>query len=248
MKKIKWLLSKWWFYVILLCISLCIPIIINEIYKIDQGYITLWEAKDVLSFYGSFLSFIGTVVLGLIAIYQNKKAHQLNEQMQKLQQAEFISMVTITKLEINKRSVSHPKYVNQNMPNIEILNLTEDNFSTKNCYHIDVEFKNNSNFPIVQIYVHPGSRKNVNCILAGMVRIIDNAIYIPEHGTQAVRFIVPSQVFEVYDKQELALSIDFINIFDYRTSATIHLPDLENRHRENKYTYRLVKFIDIKGC
>ena len=68
MKKIKWLLSKWWFYVILLCISLCIPIIINEIYKIDQGYITLWEAKDVLSFYGSFLSFIGTVVLGLIAI------------------------------------------------------------------------------------------------------------------------------------------------------------------------------------
>ncbi|HAN21641.1 MAG TPA: hypothetical protein DCP51_08230 [Clostridiales bacterium] len=53
------------------------PFLINELYKLGsetaKAYYTLWEAKDVLSFYGSFLSFLGTVVLGALAIWQNQK-------------------------------------------------------------------------------------------------------------------------------------------------------------------------------
>ena len=66
-------------------IVLLIPIVINESYKIGKGYITIWGASDVLSFYGSFISFIGTVILGLVAVWQNNKAHKLNVQLQKLQ-------------------------------------------------------------------------------------------------------------------------------------------------------------------
>lgn len=246
MDKLKWLLTKWWFYLIAFIISLVIPVVINEAYKVGKGYITLWNAADVLAFYGEYLSFVGTVVLGMVAIYQNKKAHQLNEQMQKLQQAQFVSMVSVKSLEINKRSAKYPNFMNQNMREIEILDLTAEGFQSTNCYHIDIEFANSSQFPIVQICAHAGTRKNVNCIVWGMVEVKESAIYIPEQGKQAIRFIVPSEVFEAENNYQLPLSIDFINIFDYRTVATIYLSDLENKTKRNEYTYRLAKFTDVR--
>lgn len=50
-----------------------VPIIINELYKKNSGYLTLWGAADVLSFYGAILS--GLIAVGsLIAtIYFTKK-------------------------------------------------------------------------------------------------------------------------------------------------------------------------------
>lgn len=50
-----------------------IPVIINELYKMNAGYLTLWGAPDVLSFYGAILS--GLIAVGsLIAtIYFTKK-------------------------------------------------------------------------------------------------------------------------------------------------------------------------------
>lgn len=82
-----------------------------------------WEAKDALAYYGSALGFIGTVVLGAITVYQTRKAHEQTEKantqtekanqlaeealaqtqranelaakMQKLEEARFLSMVSI---------------------------------------------------------------------------------------------------------------------------------------------------------
>lgn len=56
-----------------------IPLIINESYLPNKGYITLWGAPEVLSYYGAVLSFIGTVILGVVAVWQNKKANDLSE-------------------------------------------------------------------------------------------------------------------------------------------------------------------------
>ena len=103
MEWVKKLLSKWWFYLMILGITLLIPFIINEAYKYGKGYVTLWGAEDVLSFYGTYLSFWGTVILGVVAIYQNKTAHRLNQQMQKMQQAQFISMVSVEAVEVKKK-------------------------------------------------------------------------------------------------------------------------------------------------
>lgn len=69
-----------------LVVVLTIPILINELYKIglktDSGYVTLWEAKDVLVFYGSFLSFVGTVALGMLVLWQNQKFKKENDKVQ----------------------------------------------------------------------------------------------------------------------------------------------------------------------
>lgn len=60
--------QKWWVWLIALAIILAVPFAINESYKAGKGYQTLWEAKDVLSFYGSFLAFLGTIALGALAL------------------------------------------------------------------------------------------------------------------------------------------------------------------------------------
>lgn len=59
-----------WFAVIIVCIILiiAIPIIINESYKMNKGYITLWDASDVLSYYAVILSGIITIVALIVTI------------------------------------------------------------------------------------------------------------------------------------------------------------------------------------
>lgn len=245
----KFLKKRWHYllFLVLFIVSLAIPIGINEAYKAGGGYITLWGAPDVLAFYGAYISFIGTVVLGIIAVEQNKKAHKLNEQMQKLQQAQFVSMVSVKQLEIDKQSSKYPNYVNTNMRDIEILNCAGGSDKSDRCYHIDVEFANSSPYPIVQIDVQAGSRNNSNYLLWGMTNFTQKAIYIPEQGTRAIRFIIPSAMFEKMNSYKISLSLKFTNVFDYTTFATIYIDDLENKNKRNEYLFRLAKFTDVKG-
>lgn len=80
---------------IFICIALIvvlfgIPLLINILYKFDVGceiFRAEWSAGDALSYYGAILSFIGTVALGALAMYQNhiiriesdKQAHLLEQ-------------------------------------------------------------------------------------------------------------------------------------------------------------------------
>lgn len=50
-----------------------IPIAINEAYKLDKGYTTLWSATDVLSYYAVILSGIITVFVLFATIHHNKE-------------------------------------------------------------------------------------------------------------------------------------------------------------------------------
>ena len=74
--------KKWWVYfigVIVLVILISIPLYINYAYleKVNHENIT-FTASDVLSFYGSLLSFLGTVVLGVVALVQNEKIREFS--------------------------------------------------------------------------------------------------------------------------------------------------------------------------
>lgn len=56
-----------------------IPIIINELYRVNDGYITVWNGADVLSFYGAALGALGTIVLGVVAWRQNDRLLEIEE-------------------------------------------------------------------------------------------------------------------------------------------------------------------------
>ena len=69
--------KTWWIDVLLLLVSVFavvgIPIIINESYKQGIGYITMWGAGDVLSFYAVVLSGIITISALIVTIRHGKK-------------------------------------------------------------------------------------------------------------------------------------------------------------------------------
>lgn len=75
----------------LLIVLIVIPFIINLLFKFNSNisiFEAEWSAGDALGYYGAVLSFVGTVVLGALALYQNhiikveadKKATLLEEQ------------------------------------------------------------------------------------------------------------------------------------------------------------------------
>ncbi len=69
----------------IIAIILTIPIFINESYTSEKGYVTYWKPDAVLGFYGSFLTFLGTVTLGIATIYLNNKANKTNERLLNLE-------------------------------------------------------------------------------------------------------------------------------------------------------------------
>jgi hypothetical protein len=71
-KKMNAWYEKLWIWACILIIVMTIPFIINELYmlgnKNDTGYTTLWDAKDVLSFYGSILGAFSTILVVIVTI------------------------------------------------------------------------------------------------------------------------------------------------------------------------------------
>ncbi len=69
MKKIwKWLLLVLGVAVILIGV----PVLINECYKVGDGYMTIWNAQDVLSYYGTFVGAVIAVATIAITISFNR--------------------------------------------------------------------------------------------------------------------------------------------------------------------------------
>lgn len=54
--------------IIILFLIVGVPLIINELYKVDKGYVTLWGAAEVLSYYGTILGASATLLAVLFTI------------------------------------------------------------------------------------------------------------------------------------------------------------------------------------
>lgn len=61
------------FAIILLILIVGVPFIINESYKVDDGYITLWGASEVLSYYGTVLGASATILAVIYTIKFTRK-------------------------------------------------------------------------------------------------------------------------------------------------------------------------------
>lgn len=65
---------KWFLFVLaLLAVVIGIPVIINESYKANSGYMTMWGAADALAYYGTILGAlvaVATVVVTILFTYK----------------------------------------------------------------------------------------------------------------------------------------------------------------------------------
>lgn len=66
-------ITKVLFAIILLILIVGVPFIINELYKVDNGYITLWGASEVLSYYGTVLGASATILAVIYTIKFTRK-------------------------------------------------------------------------------------------------------------------------------------------------------------------------------
>lgn len=238
-------LKKYKWYIVILAL---IPVITISTFAIlEYGFHKIdIKVGEWASFIGAILGYIGTVLLGLLALWQNEKANSLNREMQKLQQANYVSMVSIRKLEVNVRSVKYPSYVNSNFPDLEVINMKMDDITSDDCFQIDTAFSNDSKYPIVEIAVHAGSLTNNNCeLLYGIKDISKRAIYIAKNEVANIRFIIPCKGFQSFSQKKFTLTFWFGNVFDYKTKATLFIDDMSEQ-KQVPYKYRLAKFTDVK--
>lgn len=288
MEWIKKQLTKPRTYIIFFVASLVIPFVINELYKWGQtsdfAYLTMWKAEDVLSFFGSYLSFFGTIILGAVAVFQTDKANEktddantiatdalkqatlsnqlaqealtqteraneLSAQMQKLEQARFISMVSIVGFDFNRRDIGEEYFYSKKIPNTIKFDMVDQNFKTfRECYHIDVMFENQSEYPIVELFVS-GKGYNRGAKLLHGIKSATNPFYIPPKGKQAARFVIPAEEFQKYPTDGLLLKLSFTNVFDYTTQANLQIDEIGQwftRSTATEYSYQLQKIANVK--
>lgn len=85
-KLVKWIkehaLETTYIAIVLFALIFIVPLIINFSFGVDKGIPVKWETKDALLFYGSVLSFLGTVILGGLALYQNNRFKDENDKSQ----------------------------------------------------------------------------------------------------------------------------------------------------------------------
>ena len=60
---------KWFLFVLaLLAVVIGIPVIINESYKTNSGYMTMWSAADMLAYYGTIVASVGAAAGVFVSI------------------------------------------------------------------------------------------------------------------------------------------------------------------------------------
>ena len=87
-KLIKWIKKHVLVTLILSFIITLLPVlVIHILYKLKVPYkflVTEWSAGELLQFYGSYISFIGTVLLGALALWQNNRLAKENKEYNEL--------------------------------------------------------------------------------------------------------------------------------------------------------------------
>ena len=72
--------KKTWMVILLIVVvavlTIGVPFAINEAYKVDNGYVTMWGAEDVLSYYGAILGATATIAALALTIWFTKKQIQ----------------------------------------------------------------------------------------------------------------------------------------------------------------------------
>lgn len=91
MKKGKsWFLRHKVISVVIAVLLFAVPlIVVNSLFKWKSNIYIIeaeWSAGDVLGYIAGFEAFIGTILLGIIAVVQNKKANDINDRLLQMQE------------------------------------------------------------------------------------------------------------------------------------------------------------------
>lgn len=118
---------------LLVCIVIfLLPLILVHIFfKWDSGIGWLsaeWSAGDVLAYIAGFEAFIGTIVLGVVTVYQSEKASRENERLsrennflQRISVQRLLPLVSVESITIEKTSTTTKLYSQDKASTVEVV-------------------------------------------------------------------------------------------------------------------------------
>lgn len=115
---------------IVFIITIAIPILINSIYKYVNGNKFLWDASDLLSYYGTVISAIGTIILGYIAWKQNERLLALEERSFLTENSVLSLLEEINIKEINSLACNLDSHLEQIVVTKDALKEIENNYAS----------------------------------------------------------------------------------------------------------------------
>ena len=87
-----WIKKYWVWLIVAIVLVVSGPFVINELYKTGKGYITLWGAAEVLSYYGMILAALGAAAGVFFSIKYSHKQYEDDRRNR------VLPYITITKL------------------------------------------------------------------------------------------------------------------------------------------------------
>ena len=129
-KVLKWINKHKRLSVLVIVIIIFMPIIvIHFLFKIRTGCYLItaeWAAGDVLGYFGDVLSFVGTIILGYVAICQTQKANNISE---KLMEMDIVKMKPCFDFKNSQRFF---------MSLIDDANKVQENYKSDKAIFLDV--------------------------------------------------------------------------------------------------------------
>lgn len=222
--------KKWWVYligVIIFAVLISVPFFMNYIWveKVNNENIA-FTASDILSFYGSLLSFLGTVILGIVALVQNEKIREFSIkvfEMEHRYEKRPLLILDHVELEVDNCCVAtyehykNVKFHNQNsMWKIE---LTTHNYSDP-----DAELY----FVLTLRNIGEGPAQTVNAVWLDNFRLVEDELastFVEAGGVCSFRFKVPTFVGNAVDhlEDEYGIWITYENIYGFKNSKIIDI-------------------------
>lgn len=143
-----------------------VPIIINEAYKINLGYMTLWKASDVLSYYGAVLGG-GITLISLVATIsftrgQLRRDRYLERETSKWNRVDSIisqALTNISPLRMrSEETVSNvTSYIHQRIVNLQSYAITAK-----------------TSLDTIKGYIHPQEYKRIAPLISEIAIAIEN--------------------------------------------------------------------------
>lgn len=194
----------------------------------DNGYVlicTSLEVGDALGFYGSLLTFIGTLFLGLLALWQNKKANEIN-----------MNLLNITKESNEFEKLKYMSFILIEDVSISVVD---------NIFRLTIKYKNSGEVPIYRIKIiqdpydislqdRDGKYHKYACVsnvpmdkeknkIIRVGEITEITSYIPNDTIYSKRGIVylKTEIESVYSSKICELLVMEFQITDEKTASLI---------------------------
>lgn len=142
-RKKEWYLNIYFWILLSIILVAIFPTIANLFLKYVLGADPSYSLGDAMEYYGAVIGFIGTVALGIIALYQNYSFKNENDRLMQLQNAPYFSFVKIDNFNLIGETKDSMDEINK----ITYV-MTENN--TK-LIKLDFDLKNISDYPIINL-------------------------------------------------------------------------------------------------